>query len=182
MNKRLYVLCGIPASGKSTWIREHEETLKKESPNGKVLVVSRDKIRFSLLKEGEPYFSKESLVYKEYIRQIAEGLNCGDTVVADATHLNAKSRTRLLNSLGGALEGCEVIAICMIVSPALALKRNHQRSGREFVPPSQIIQMYVSYNTPTFEESFNRIFIYTCDDLGRREIIEKIEKIERREG
>ena len=178
MNKRLYVLCGIPASGKSTWIREHEETLKKESPNGKVLVVSRDKIRFSLLKEGEPYFSKESLVYTEYIKQIAEGLDCGDTVVADATHLNAKSRTRLLNSLEDALEGCEVIAICMIVSPALALKRNHQRSGREFVPPSQIIQMYISYNLPTFEEGFNRIFIYTCDDLGRREITEKIERKE----
>jgi len=179
MNKRLYVLCEIPASGKSTWIKNHEETLRKESPNGRIIVVSRDKIRFSLLEEDEPYFAKEPLVYQEYIRQIAEGLNNGDTVVADATHLNAKSRTKLLNSLGGALEGCEVIAICMIISPALALKRNHQRSGREFVPPSQIIQMYVSYNTPTFEESFNRIFIYTCDDLGKREIIEKIERKER---
>lgn len=178
MNKRLYVLCGIPASGKSTWVREHEEALKQESPNGRITVVSRDKIRFSLLEEDEPYFAKESLVYQEYIRQIAESLNSGDTVIADATHLNAKSRARLLNSLGGALEGCEVIAICMIVSPALALKRNHQRSGREFVPPSQIIQMHASYNTPTFEESFNRIFIYTCNDLGKREIIEKIERKE----
>lgn len=176
MNKRLYVLCGIPASGKSTWIREHEETLKQESPNGRILVVSRDKIRFSLLEEGEPYFSKESLVYKEYIRQIAEGLSCGDTVVADATHLNATSRSKLLNSLGNALKNCEVIAICMIIPIGVAIKRNEKRHGREFVPPKQIVQMNYNYRTPTFEEGFNRIFFYTCDNLGNCGIIERKEE------
>ena len=176
MNKRLYVLCGIPASGKSTWIKNHEETLRKESPNGRIIVVSRDKIRFSLLEEDEPYFAKEPLVYQEYIRQIAEGLDNGDTVIADATHLNATSRSKLLNSLGNALKNCEVIAICMIIPIGVAIKRNEKRHGREFVPPKQIVQMNYNYHTPTFEEGFNRIFFYTCDNLGNRGIIERKEE------
>lgn len=175
MNKRLYVLCGIPASGKSTWIKNHEETLRKESPNGRITVVSRDKIRFSLLEEDEPYFAKESLVYQEYIRQIAESLNSGDTVIADATHLNTGSRSKLLKNLGNALGDCEVIAICMITPLEVALERNINRCGREFVPPEQIIQMNRSFCLPSFEEGFNRIFLYTCDDLGNHGAIERKE-------
>ena len=52
--KKLYVMCGGPGSGKSTWIKKNLPTFK-----GYTKVVSRDEIRFSLVKEGEEYFSKE---------------------------------------------------------------------------------------------------------------------------
>jgi predicted kinase len=41
----LYLMCGIPGSGKSTWIKQN----KIESD----AVISRDVVRFSLVKEHE---------------------------------------------------------------------------------------------------------------------------------
>lgn len=54
----LYVMIGIPGSGKSTWAKAN----KKE----KDIYVSRDEVRFSLLQDGDEYFSKEKEVLKEF--------------------------------------------------------------------------------------------------------------------
>ena len=60
----LYLMCGIPGSGKSTWIKQN----KIESD----AVISRDVVRFSLVKEHEEYFSKETEVFYTFIDQINE--------------------------------------------------------------------------------------------------------------
>ena len=65
----LYLLCGIPGSGKSTWVRNHLGKYDRH--------VSRDDIRFSLVKEDEEYFSKEEEVKKEYINKINKYLQDG---------------------------------------------------------------------------------------------------------
>ena len=53
--KKLYLMIGIPGSGKSTWARNRKDGI----------IVSRDAIRCSFLKDGENYFSKEDLVIKD---------------------------------------------------------------------------------------------------------------------
>ena len=50
--KKVWLMCGIPASGKSTWAREHQEMFGG-------VIVSRDEIRFSIVKDDEEYFSHE---------------------------------------------------------------------------------------------------------------------------
>ena len=77
----LFIMMGAPGAGKSTFIKN----LKGESG----IPISRDNIRFSMVKEDEPYFSKEKEVYKEFIRLINEHLSRNRDVIADATHLNA---------------------------------------------------------------------------------------------
>ena len=47
----LYVMCGVPGCGKSTWC-------KNNVPEDAVYV-SRDEVRFSMLKPTDAYFSKE---------------------------------------------------------------------------------------------------------------------------
>ena len=59
--KKVWILCGIPGSGKSTWIR------KQIAENGGVHC-SRDEIRFSLLKDGEDYFAHENEVVKLWFK------------------------------------------------------------------------------------------------------------------
>lgn len=49
----LYILCGPSGCGKSTWRNEFIKDY-----NNRIHYVSRDEIRFSLVKEGEDYFSK----------------------------------------------------------------------------------------------------------------------------
>ena len=67
----LYVLIGLPGSGKSTFIAELYPKLACAA------YVSRDNIRFSLVKENEPYFSKEQEVKKLFIESINELLEDG---------------------------------------------------------------------------------------------------------
>lgn len=150
--KTLYVMCGCPASGKSTWIKNHI--------GSDAICVSRDAVRFSIVPEGDEYFSQEKKVYAEFIKQIKDGLNKYDTVYADATHLNAASRTKLLRALGNSLRNVWVEAICIITPLEICLERNDTRIGREFVPKAQIRRMFYSYKMPAAEEGFDAMTIY----------------------
>ena len=60
--KRIYLLCGIPGSGKSTWA--------KSQLDNKSIWISRDQIRFSMVSESGEYFSKEKEVFRESIKEI----------------------------------------------------------------------------------------------------------------
>lgn len=154
-SKTLFVLIGAPASGKSTWAMEYLTSMDET-----VLWVSRDKIRFSIIKENEDYFAQEKLVYSSFINTIKEGLKTHDTVIADATHITAGSRKKLFKALGDSIKDVEVIAMVVKTDYKTALARNAQRHGREYVPPCVLESMYESFTIPTLEEGFNQIWIY----------------------
>lgn len=152
---KLIILCGIPASGKSTWVKMHKDSISKTTK-----VVSRDKIRFSLLKEGEGYFSKEKQVFNTFIEEIKKGLIENEVTIADATHLNENSRRKLLNALGTSLKNIETDALFIKVNLETALERNSHRAGRALVPEDSIKNMYLTLTPPTLEEGFNKVYIY----------------------
>lgn len=151
-NGILYVLCGTPGSGKSTFI--------KEVANPNEVIVSRDEIRFSLLKPGEDYFSHEREVYTKFLSRIALNIKQGNNVYADATHLNEKSRYLLLSQLKN--RGCrprEINAIYFNVPLQTCLERNGYRLGTAaYVPPSQVEKMYCSFVPPSKYEGFSNIW------------------------
>lgn len=145
----VYILCGIPGSGKSFWAQHH---IKPGAA-----YISRDTIRFSLLKEGEPYFSHENEVYDVLWDQINGALSDGRDVFVDQTSLNKKSRKFLIDHL----TGYNKINVIWFDTPLeVALERNEQRKGLAKVPRGQIRRMYYSFEEPTFEEGFDKIFKY----------------------
>jgi len=144
---KLYIMCGTPGSGKSTWCKENvPET---------AVYISRDKIRFSLVKENEPYFSKEKEVYREFLRQINVALEAGKDVYADQTSLTIAARAKLLNGLKVKPDYITVIYIKRPLD--IILKYNAKRTGREFVPENAVINMYNSIQEPTRAEGIDRI-------------------------
>ena len=145
----LYITCGVPGSGKSTWCRENVPPTARH--------ISRDTIRYSMVKPNEPYFSKEKEVFNEFVRQIKEGLAIGD-VYADATHLNRASRDKLINAVGVNTPDA-IVALVFKVPLETCILRNSQRSGREYVPEDQIEIMYNNFRIPTRNERFTKILI-----------------------
>lgn len=143
MNK-LYIMIGIPGSGKSTYA-------KKRFPNA--IYVSRDEIRFDLVSENEEYFSRENEVFTKFVNIINSSLKAGKDVIADATHLNPRSRTKLFSHLNIDPTKTETIAVVMRTPLEVCLYRNENRKGtRSYVPPQVIKNMYSSFKEPTMKE------------------------------
>ena len=146
--KQLFLMCGVAGAGKSTYLSNIKNAV----------VVSRDKIRFSLIGDFDDYFAKEDEVFATFIQKIQKAIDNKEgpkEVYCDATHLTKKSRDKVLNALD--LTNVENITV-LVVRPSLteALKRNAQRSGRKYVPNYVIRRMWSQFERP--EEDENRIF------------------------
>lgn len=153
----LYVMVGIPGSGKSTFLKENFEG--KEN----VKIVSRDAIRFSLVKPDESYFSKETEVQLKFWREINKELAAGKNVFADQTSIFIASRKKLLKNIHG-YNKCIAIFLEDSLNTNLCLKRNQQRNGtRAFVPPKAIKDMASWLELPSPFEGFDMIFTWSSN-------------------
>lgn len=160
MKPILYILCGCAGSGKSQFAR------RVFGENLDVGIYSRDEIRFSMLKDGEDYFSHEEEAYKTFVHCIAFSLTKGWDVVADATHLNHYSRAKLTRELykeGIKFNQYEIIFIHMNTSINECIRRDKERSGRAYVGSDIIHQMANSFVPPTKEEFPNVKEIWTVN-------------------
>ena len=155
-------MVGIPGSGKSTFIKNKINKIK-----GSYAVVSRDEIRFKMVAEDEPYFSKEKAVFNEFISEIKASLKDNDVTFVDATHINECSRGKLLRALGTSLKDINVIALVIKVPVELAIARNNLREGRSIVPETAIRNMYSQFSLPSFNEGFDKIYIYEYNKEGK---------------
>lgn len=152
-NKRLFLLCGCPGSGKSTWVRHRINTYGGYH-------ISRDEIRFAILDErGGNYFDYENEVIRTFIARINELLDNDEQnidIYVDATHLTDNSRNQIMKQLH--LKDAYKIAIWMKVPLDICLMRNKQRIGRARVPDKTIADMYVRASKPTKYE-FDEVWI-----------------------
>ena len=85
----------------------------------------------------------------------------------DATHLNKKSREKVLKRLA---KVDEIRAMVMTTPLEVALIRNAYRTGRERVPDDVVKSMYNSFELPTKEEGFDSIAY-----INEEGITEKVE-------
>lgn len=144
---KLIMMCGVPGSGKSTWVRNNFPDITP---------VSRDAIRFEILdKRGGDYFAYEDEVFEKFIHQIIGSLMVDEVTIADATHLNVKSRAKVLKEVVKFAD--EIEAVVMDVHLLTALERNDMREGRACVPRGVIRRMYFQMETPTATEGFTKI-------------------------
>ena len=144
MTKTLWLMCGAPGSGKS-WFAKN--ILKTDDT---WQYISRDEIRFSLIKEGEDYFGKEKQVFKEFCNQIIYACGCDEyhNIIVDATHLNWASRRKLLGAIEVDAYNIKVIPVVVTASLKTILARNQLRNGRERVPEDVIRRMLGRMNDP----------------------------------
>lgn len=152
MNGNLIVMIGVPASGKSTFAKQ----LAKEKD---YFYASRDEVRFALIKDKDHYFDRENDVWREYINRITMHLEKGETVIADATHLNRGSRLKLLNAVRPKVKPAQVIGIVVDTPFEVCLERNSKREGLANVPNTAMYNMQRSYKIPTQDEQFNEIYV-----------------------
>jgi len=147
-----YQLIGVPAAGKSTWIKDQIWALG-------LTVVSTDAFVEDYARtQGKTY----SEVFKDYMpqavdlmaEQVVRARTLKHTVIWDQTSTTIASRTRKFNML----PDYEHIAVVFRTPPVDVLKvRLADRPGKEV--PWEVVQgMIDSWEEPTEEEGFKEIW------------------------
>jgi predicted kinase len=146
-------LIGLPASGKSTFIKQ------EKFKNFKVL--SSDNILDQIAKDNNTTYDK---IFKDHIKiadqqfrqEFQDAIKNKENIIIDRTNLNPKSRQKLLDQIP---DSYEKIAIIFEISEAEQTIRLNKRAKEEgkTIPPEVIKNMKQSYVPPSKEEGFSKI-------------------------
>ena len=141
----LYIISGVPGSGKSYFCDNF-------TYNSGIRHVSRDLIRYALLQDTDDYFAHEEEVYRTFVTVVVDALQHDESVIADATHLNAGSRKKLIQSIDEYFVDYQIIFIYLSTDFDICCSRNRQRTGRRKVPEATMIDMYSKWQPPRMNE------------------------------
>lgn len=164
----LYMMIGLPGSGKSFYVKSMSEELG-------ATIHSSDAIREELFGSEEDQ-SDSSRVFKLLHYRVKKDLSDGRDTIYDATNINSKRRRAFLQELNK--YNYKKIAIFMATPYEKCLERNNTRDRK--VPESVIKHMYMSFNVPCTQEGFDAVRIIYPEDIDftfMSDIIQKYYKM-----
>ena len=156
--KILILMCGIPASGKSTTAHFLQQSI------GNAPIVSMDDIREELF--GTRKYQKQGgLVYGLSVGKTIRLLQERDVVIYDATNRTRKARKEIVKYIQQRVK-CIVYCVYVATPLAIAIERNKNRDEDIQVPDAVIHRMFSTLEPPTEEEKyFEKIFKITPETL-----------------
>jgi len=149
---KLYVLVGVPGSGKTTWIKNQDWAL------GLTIVSTDAFVEDYARQQGKTY----SEVFDEYMptavklmaEQVTRARDLGHTIIWDQTSTTKASRARKFNML----PDYYAIAVVFGTPSRIELRRRlDSRPGKE-IPQAVIESMIAGFEMPTEEEGFKEIW------------------------
>ena len=151
----LILLCGIPTSGKSTYVK----TLLSQPYWGNAVVLSTDDY---IQKVAEKHQSTYNEVFQDHISAATEfmweglqfAVHEGRDIIIDQTNLTRKTRKTKTSRVSADMYRKR--AVYFELSLKEALERNQHREGK-FIPESILKRMYHSFEIPDNNEDFETI-------------------------
>jgi predicted kinase len=167
----LYMMVGLPGSGKSTYLKQLAAKNKDEFCAGKevkswddeyhYIILSTDKYIESVAKsKGSDYNTvfKESIgaAEKELQKDLKEAIKFGFDIYWDQTNLSVRSRARKLSQIP---ETYRKVAVVIECTPAALEKHLTDRvaGGGKFIDPKIISDMSKQFEFPTTSEGFDEV-------------------------
>ncbi|MDZ7956677.1 MAG: AAA family ATPase [Aulosira sp. DedQUE10] len=129
---KLFLLIGLPGSGKSTWARK----LLAECPQ--MQLISTDGIRGQLF-GNEAIQGHWLLIWREIRRQLQQATSLGKTVIYDATNAPRRQRRKLI-ALAREFGFAHITGLWADTPVWLCLSRNQKRNRQ--VPEEVIFKMH----------------------------------------
>lgn len=139
----LYIMVGIPGSGKSTYAKQLDG-----------VVCSSDQIRKELY-GSESILGSYYEVFKTLDEKVKNVLESGQNAIYDATNLTKNGRKNIINKFRNYAE--KIIIVFMNTPLPVALERNKKRERK--VPKRIIRNMSYSLEEPTKEEADELIVV-----------------------
>jgi len=142
----LYVLIGLPGSGKSHWAQTNAHQIN-------AIVVGSDEVRAEIQNPRDG-----NAVFAEVERRARAHLQTDRSVILDATHYQRRYRTYAIDLARQLRVPC--VAIWFDTPLATALQRNGWRTGDRFGAqrvPDHIIRNMAAHLDPPGREEFDRV-------------------------
>lgn len=144
----LYILIGIPGSGKSYYAKKY---LKPQN----VVIISTDKIRKEYI-EAEQYNRESNYdIFDIANLCLKDQLIMGNDVVFDATNTNKKHRKAIINL--GKLYNSNIVAVVMLTPLHVCIRRNKQRDYESRVSEDVLNNYNKSNLNIDYSEGFDEI-------------------------
>jgi predicted kinase len=154
------MLVGLPGSGKSTLA---QQLLAASSTSNPTILLSTDELRKELFHNVNEQCKNEEL-YRVLHQRLAEAITHGQSVIYDATNLQAKHR---IPTLALIREACTKASTpfpqctCIIVAtpPEICIEQDKSRPSRH-AGKKVINRMLRLWTTPSYGEGWNNIQLY----------------------
>ena len=148
----LVMLCGIPCSGKSTYVNK---LLTYEYWKDAIILSTDNYIEEQAKRLGMTYNEVFQDCIDEATRQLemsfVRAKEEGKRIIWDQTNLSIKTRKKKLTKVPSIYKRT---VVWFQVDLEEALKRNETREGK-FIPESILKRMYHQFEVPTLEEGFD---------------------------
>lgn len=144
MKLSLYLLSGIPGSGKTTLAHRLAEEYG-------AVVHSYDDLPGAGTKE-----SMDGSVKRAWMEGIRADLNAGRSVIGDGLNLTVRERMELISFIEGI--PCGKVLCAKIVPLETCLQRNRERAAR--LPDFVVTQSAERFEAPSGEEHWDKILVY----------------------
>ena len=151
MDNTLYIMVGLPGSGKSTYAKEFIKDQQVE-------YLSSDSLR-AVFGKNESDQSVTPKVFGHIKTKVDEYLRDNKNVLVDATSVNRKERSDYIKT--AKKYGAKVVAIVFKMDRQGLIERNKKRGeqGGRVVPTNIIDRMLSKYEDPSFNEGID-VMIY----------------------
>lgn len=143
----LNIMIGIPGSGKSNYAKNN---LLKST----VEYLSSDDIRIELY--GFEDQTHNDVVFETMKKRTLNALKEGKDVIYDATNLNKKRRSGIINEAHKLNAQVDAYLCCTPIN--IILERNITRAERQ-LPWDKLVQMIQSIEPPMYYEGFDNIYL-----------------------
>lgn len=146
---KLYVMCGLSGSGKSTIAKQ----ITNDNPD--TVIISTDMIREQLTGEiGDQ--SQNDEVFEIFHTLIRKRLENKYNVIADATNITMKSRRAILNKVNG----LDIEKICYIIPKTFEWCQQDNKNRTHPVPDEVLEKQIRRFEIPFIEEGWSKIIIH----------------------
>ena len=142
---KLIMLCGLPASGKSTYAKAYQEIYG-------ATIFSSDELRKEMFGDINHQDNNQEL-FIELHKRIKNSLKNGDNTVYDACNISYKRRMAFLSELKNI--SCKKCCVLIATPYEMCLRQNRER-GRN-VPEFVIEKMYRNFDVPWYYEGWDDI-------------------------
>lgn len=142
----LTITVGLPASGKTTWAKQHE--------NDNTIVLSSDGLRKELL-GSEQDQSNNELVFNTLYKRAKEYLSNGKNVIIDATNVSMKDRRRTLSQF----QKFDVKKNCILFATPFEICIERDKTREKSVGKDVIMKFLHRFEVPMEFEGFDKVEI-----------------------